>query len=154
MDLKFGYSKKSLASFERKIRNRIFGATKIDKICNKKYDRQLENMFGDLNFVSFVRILVHRLKWIGHMNRVDADRILKSIFNNQLEGNRLRVRHRNHWCNCVQADLNKCKLFDWKKRSTDRDGWKKSIEEALGPDKRKKKIYQESYYIINNNNNN
>ena len=60
----------------------------------RKYIIELENMFGDLDFVSFIRI--NRLKWLGHVNRIDADRTPKSIFNNQPEGNRLKDRPRNH----------------------------------------------------------
>ena len=59
----------------------------------------------------FIRI--NRLKWIGHVNRMDASRIQKkSIFINQPEGKRLRARPRNRWLNCVQADLRKCKIID------------------------------------------
>ena len=40
-------------------------------------------MFGDLDFVSFIK--VSRLKWIDHVNRMDADRIPKSTFINLLK---------------------------------------------------------------------
>ena len=59
---------------------------------------------------------------------MDADNMAKGILNNQPEGNRLRGRPRISGWNYVYADLKKCKLFDWKKR-TDRDCWKKFIEE-------------------------
>ena len=44
---------------------------------------------------------------IGHMNRMDADIIPKSIFNNPPEGNGLKGRPKNLWGNYVQADLKK-----------------------------------------------
>ena len=99
---------KMLASFERKILRTIFGSTKVGEIWRKKYNKELENIFGDLDFISFIRI--SRLKWIGHLNRMHADRLPKSIFNNQLKQNRL-IDRRNWW-NCVQADLKKYKIFD------------------------------------------
>ena len=46
---------------------------------DNRYNRELENMFGDLELVSFIRI--KRLKWIGNVNGIDADRVPKSIFN-------------------------------------------------------------------------
>ena len=52
---------------------------------------------------------------------MDADSI---PFYNQPEGNRFKDRSRNCGWNCEQADLNKCKLFNWKKRSASRDRWK------------------------------
>ena len=69
---------------------------------------------------------MNRLKWVGHVDRMDADRILKSIFSNQPEGNCLIGRPRN----CVKADLKKCKVFEGKKRSADKDGLKMSTEET------------------------
>ena len=41
------------------------------------------------------------------MNRMDADIIPKSIFNNPPEGNGLKGRPKNLWGNYVQADLKK-----------------------------------------------
>ena len=53
----------------------------------------------------------------------------KNILNNKPEGKRLNGRPRNLW-NCKQADLKKFKIFNWKTWSNDRDGRKRSIEEA------------------------
>jgi hypothetical protein len=38
-------------------------------------------------------------------------------FNNNQQGNRLRGRPKNRWWNCVQTDINKCKITNWKERS-------------------------------------
>ena len=61
---------------------------------------------------------------------MDTDRIANSTFNNQPEGNRLRGRLRNHQWKYLQANLNKCKIFYSRKKLTDRDGWKRFIDEA------------------------
>ena len=45
----------------------------------------------------------------------------------------------------LQADLNKCKIFDWKKRSTDRDGRKRSIGEVKTQDCRPRQEEGEVY---------
>ena len=57
---------------------------------------------------------------------MDADRIPKIIFNNQSMGN----RPRNRLGNCEQADLNKCKIFDWKNKSIYTGGWERCLEYA------------------------
>ena len=59
-------------------------------------------MFEDLNLVYFIRI--DRLEWIGHVNGMDVDRILKSIFYNKTERNRIRSRFKNRYWNYVQVD--------------------------------------------------
>jgi len=34
--------------------------------------------------------------------------------------------------NCVQTDINKCKVTNWKERSKTRADWEKSTKEAKG----------------------
>ena len=64
---------------------------------------------------------------------------------NKPEANRLRCRLRNHSGTCVQADLEKCKIFDWKKGSDNRQledvcrGGKGS-HRAVGPDEEKEDV--------------
>ena len=123
MSLKFAYSGKRLASFGRKILTRIIEATKIRR---RWYNRELitKKIFWDLYFVPLTRI--NRLKWIGHVNRMDTDRIPTNIFNNQSERSIIRG-----WWNYLQADLKKkSKIFDWRKKSIYRDAQKRSIEES------------------------
>jgi hypothetical protein len=40
----------------------------------------LKQVFGDLDILSFVRI--GRLKWIGHVNRMENKRTASQVFNN------------------------------------------------------------------------
>ena len=61
---------------------------------------------------------------------MDAGRTPKSIFNNEPEGNKLRDRYKNCWWNFMQSDLKKYEVFYRKKRSTDREDCKKSIDET------------------------
>jgi hypothetical protein len=69
-------------------------------------------LFGDLDILSFVR--VGRLNWIGHVNRMDSKRKVSQVFNNNPQGSRPRGRPKNRWWSCVQTDINKCKITDWK----------------------------------------
>ena len=69
-------------------------------------------MFGDLDILSFVRI--SRLSWIGHVNRMDSKRKVSQVFNNNLQGSRLRGRPKSRWWNCEHADINKYKSKTWK----------------------------------------
>ena len=64
---------------EKKILRGIFEAAKVDSIWKKRCNRVLENLIGDLDLVYLKRI--NKFKWFGHENRMDADRIPKSVFN-------------------------------------------------------------------------
>jgi len=119
---------KRLSVFERKVLRRIFGGIKVNENWRKRYNKELMQLFGDLDILSFVRI--SWLKWIGHVNRMDSKRKVSQVFNNNPKGHRLRGRPKNRWWNCVQTDINRCKIENWKERSKNRDDWEKSIKEA------------------------
>ena len=66
----------------------------------------------------------------GHVNRMDGKSKVSQVFNNNPQESRLRGRPRHRWWNCVQTDINKCKIANWKKRSKNRVDWEKSIKEG------------------------
>jgi len=63
---------KWLAVFERKVSRRMSGGIKVNESWRKRYDKELMQLFGDLDMLSFVRI--RQLNWIGHVNRMDRKR--------------------------------------------------------------------------------
>jgi hypothetical protein len=85
-------------------------------------------LYGDLDIVSFIRI--NRLRWIGHVNRMDNKRMVYQVFDNQPQGSRPRGRPKSRWWYCVYGDIRKCKIRNWDQRSKNRDDWMRSIKEA------------------------
>jgi hypothetical protein len=84
------------------------GDQDLTKGCGAKgrrYSKELMQLFGDLDILSFVGI--NRLKWIGYVNRMDTKRKVSQVFNNNPQGYRLRGRPKNRWWNCVQTDINR-----------------------------------------------
>ena len=79
---------KRLLVLKKIILRRIFVASKVYNIWRKSYNSGLENIFGDLHLVTFIKI--NRMKWTGHENRMGAGRIQKIIFSNQSEGKKLK----------------------------------------------------------------
>jgi hypothetical protein len=71
-------------------------------------------LFGDLDILSFIRI--SRLNWISYVNGMDSKRKVNQVFKSDPQGSRLRERPKNRWWICVQTDINKCKIRNWKKR--------------------------------------
>jgi len=45
---------------------------------------------------------------------MDSKRTLSPVFNSR--HNQLRWRPESRWWNCVQMDINKCKITNWKER--------------------------------------
>jgi len=71
----------------------MFGGIKVDEDWRKRYNTELMQLCGDSDILAFVRI--SRLNWIGHVNRMDSKRKVSQVFNNNLQGSRLRVRANN-----------------------------------------------------------
>ena len=85
-------------------------------------------LFGDLDILSFVGI--SQLNLIGQVNRMDSKIKISQVFNKNPQGSGLRGQPKNRWWNCVQTDINKCKIKNWSERSKNRADWEKSIKEA------------------------
>jgi hypothetical protein len=58
----------------------MFGGIKVNENRIKRYNKELIQLFGDLDVLSFV--MISRLIWIGHVNRVDSKRKVIQAFNN------------------------------------------------------------------------
>jgi len=53
---------------------------------------------------------------IGHVKRTDSKRKSIKVFSNNPQATRLRGRQKNRWWKCVQIDINKCSIKNWKGR--------------------------------------
>ena len=80
------------------------------KIGNR-YNKELMQLFADLDTLSFVRI--HLLNLIGLVNRMGSTRKVSQVFNNNLQESQLRGQLKNSWWNCLQTDINTCNITDW-----------------------------------------
>jgi len=56
--------------------------------CRKRCNKELKQLLGDLDILSFV--IISRWNWIGHVNRMDSKRKVSQVFNNNPYGSRLR----------------------------------------------------------------
>jgi hypothetical protein len=80
----------------------------------KRYNNELTQLFGDLDKLSFVG--TSRLNRIDHVSRMDTERKVSQIFNNNPQVSRQRGQPKIIWCHCVQTDINKCKSKKLKER--------------------------------------
>ena len=90
----------------------IKGHAIFRRICGPKYEngewksrtnRELEETSKGENVVKWIK--GQRISWLGHLERMDEDRMHKKIFNQELEGTRRRGRHRKGWKEEVERDL-------------------------------------------------
>ena len=66
-------------------------------------NRELEELSQGENMVKWIK--GQRISWLGHLERMEEDRMLKKIFTQELEGTRRRGRPRKRWREEVEGDL-------------------------------------------------
>ena len=68
--------------------------------------------------------------WLGHLERMEEDRMLKKIFTQELEGTSRRGRPRERWKEEVESDLQVLGVRRWRELVADRKKWKDIVQQA------------------------
>ena len=92
----------ALLIFERKIFRRIYGTKYENGERKSRTNRELEGLSIGENIVKWIK--GQRISWLGHLERMEEDRMPKKIFTQELEGTRRRRRPRKGWRE-VERDL-------------------------------------------------
>ena len=71
-----------------------------------------------------------RISWLGHLERMEKDRMPKKIFIQELEGTRRRGRPRKRWKEEVERDLEVLGVRRWRELVADRKKWKDIVRQA------------------------
>jgi hypothetical protein len=76
----------ALLIFERKIFRRIYGPKYEDGEWKSRTHQKLEELSEGENIVKWIKR--QRISWLGHLERMEEDRMPKKIFTQELEGMR------------------------------------------------------------------
>ena len=95
-----------------KIFRRIYGPKYENGEWKSRTSRQLEEMSKGENMVKW--ITGQRISWLGHLERMEEDRMAKKIFTQELEGTRRRGRPRKRWKEEVERDLQVLGVRRWR----------------------------------------
>ena len=98
--------------FKKKIFRRIYGPKYEDGEWKSRTNRELEELSKGLNIAKWIK--GQRISWLGHLERMEEDRMPKKVFTRELEGTRLRGRPRKRWRELV----------------IDREKWKGIVRQA------------------------
>jgi hypothetical protein len=75
-------------------------------------------------------IRLHRLRWFGHVQRMEENRIPKRVLYMNLETRIPRGRPRNRWQDEVREDGRLIGGEEWHEKVYDREEWKKLLRTA------------------------
>jgi len=75
-----------LLIFERKIFRRVYGSKYENGEWKSRTNRELEEMSRGENIVKWIK--GQRVSWLGHLERIEEDRMPRKIFTQELKGTR------------------------------------------------------------------
>ena len=75
-------------------------------------------------------IRLHRLRWFGHVQRMEENRISKSVLYMNLETIRQRGRPRNRRLDEVREDGRMVGREEWQEKLYDREEWRRLLRTA------------------------
>jgi len=70
------------------------------------------------------------MSWLGHLEKMEDERIFKKIFTQELEGTRRRGRPRKGWREEVERDLQVLVVRGWRELVINREKWKSIVRQA------------------------
>jgi len=111
----------ALLIFERKIFRRIYGLRYENGEWKSRTNRELEEMSKGEIIVKWIK--GQRISWLGHLERMEEDRMPKKIFTQELEGTRTRGRPRKRWNVEVERDIQVLGVRRWRQLVAERKKW-------------------------------
>lgn len=121
---------RKLAVFERKVVRRICGATFVNGRWKCKTNEEVDALLKKETIINFVK--TSRLRWAGHVARMERERMQSRVLEMELCGKRRRGRPRGRWKDEIDRDARKLGIRNWKREAQDRDRWRDLIRQAKG----------------------
>jgi len=89
---------------------------------------EIDKLTEGADIVGFTK--AHRIKWLGHIQRMDQARPARKLLDWKTMGIRQVGISRQRWQEVVMKDLKKLKVKNWKERAKDRRTWRDLAEKA------------------------
>jgi len=121
-------AEQAILVFERKIFRKIYGPKYENGEWKRRMNRELEEISKGENMVKWIK--GQRMSWLGHLERMEEDRMPKKIFTQELGGTRRRGRPRKGWKEEAERALQVLGVRRWRKLVIDREKWKGIVRQA------------------------
>ena len=89
---------------------------------------EIDNLVEGTDIVRFIK--AQRIKWLGHIQRMDQARPTRKLLDWKPMGTRPVGKPRQRWQEDVMEDLKKLKGKNWKEAAKDRGTWRDLAEKA------------------------
>jgi hypothetical protein len=100
-----------LLAFERNVLSKIYGPIEERGECTIRYNKELYQLYRSTDVIT--SIIIARLRWTGHVERMSGEDILKRIMDCKPEGRRRIGRPKLRWVDGVMMDVKKLGIKNW-----------------------------------------
>ena len=113
--------RQKLNVFEMKCLRSMAGVSRVDRVRNEVV-REQTGVRRDLA----ARVDMNVLRWFGHVERMDNERLLKKVTNSRVDGRNVRGRPRIGWMDGVRKALNdrNMDVREASERARNRNEWR------------------------------
>jgi hypothetical protein len=119
---------RSLRTWERKVLRNICGPVYDNGIWRIRTNKGLMTLYQELDIVTEIKKAI--LRWLGRVERMPEDRVIKKLYMSKPEGRRSVDRPKMRWLDDVEEDLRKMRIGGWRGRARRRDEWKSVLREV------------------------
>ena len=113
--------------FENRILRRIFGPKRDENVeWRRLHNEELHNLYRSPNIVRVIKS--RRLRWAGHVARMEVSRSAFKIITAKPIGRRPLGRPRRRWEGNIRIDLEE---IGWVNSAQDRNYWRALVNAAL-----------------------
>jgi len=107
---------------------KIFGPICVVGYWRSRTNEEVRQLYGELCIVT--EIIKGRLRWLGHVERMSEERVVKRLYQNTAEGSRGVGRPGLRWMDDVREDQRRMGVTNWRIRAHRRDDRKMVVKEA------------------------
>ncbi|XP_073981236.1 uncharacterized protein [Rhodnius prolixus] len=118
-----------LGVWERRLLRRIYGPVCENGQWRIRNNAEIQILFGEADLVT--RVKQARLRWAGHLMRMDRSRGPRMALEGKHGGRRHRGRPPNRWIDQVEEDLRAMGVRRWRAGAQEREEWQRIVVEAL-----------------------
>jgi hypothetical protein len=107
---------------------KIFGPLIIDSVRRIRNNMEIDNFIEITDIVRFIK--AQRIKWLGHIQRMDQARPTSKLLDWKPTGTRPVEKKKKKWQEDVMEDPKKRKFKIWKEVAKDRRTWRDLAEKT------------------------
>ena len=117
-----------LAAWERKILRRIFDPVNEQGFWRIRTNQELRDLYNDNDIITDIKC--RRIEWLGHVFRVNHERLPKMVLESKFDTKRKIGRPKLRWFDDVLIDLKNAGIRNWKSLTGDRGKWMAVVKEV------------------------